>query len=194
MEQPVVFLPRGKAGKRRGQRGNGSVIPFLLRRIRLIETAPIDEAVLLLHAVQRPHIGELVAQPQHSDSDIIRQITQGDYWQMFYTQMLERQAFHYPPFQRLIYVYLRHKDDELLEHLADDMADKLRKVFGERVLGPDRPPVARIHSLYIRKIMLKIEPRTSTDKVRQHLIAIQQQMLAMPIAKNLNIYYDVDPL
>ena len=78
--------------------------------------------------------------------------------------------------------------------IADDMADKLRKVFGERVLGPDRPPVARIHSLYIRKIMLKIEPRTSADKVRQHLIAIQQQMLAMPIAKNLNIYYDVDPL
>ena len=138
--------------------------------------------------------GYVILQTRSADSDIIRQITQGDYWQMFYTQMLERQMFHYPPFQRLIYVYLRHKDDELLEHLADDMADKLRKVFGERVLGPDRPPVARIHSLYIRKIMLKIEPRTSTDKVRQHLIAIQQQMLAMPIAKNLNIYYDVDPL
>lgn len=138
--------------------------------------------------------GYVILQTRSADSDIIRQITQGDYWQMFYTQMLERQAFHYPPFQRLIYVYLRHKDDELLEHLADDMADKLRKVFGERVLGPDRPPVARIHSLYIRKIMLKIEPHTSTDKVRQHLIAIQQQMLAMPIAKNLNIYYDVDPL
>jgi primosomal protein N' (replication factor Y) len=138
--------------------------------------------------------GYVILQTRSADSDIIRQITQGDYWQMFYTQMLERQMFHYPPFRRLIYVYLRHKDDELLEHLADDMADKLRKVFGERVLGPDRPPVARIHSLYIRKIMLKIEPRTSADKVRQHLIAIQQQMLAMPIAKNLNIYYDVDPL
>lgn len=138
--------------------------------------------------------GYVILQTRSADSDIIRQITQGDYWQMFYTQMLERQMFHYPPFRRLIYVYLRHKDDELLEHLAEDMADKLRKVFGERVLGPDRPPVARIHSLYIRKIMLKIEPRTSTDKVRQHLIAIQQQMLSMPIAKNLNIYYDVDPL
>ena len=113
---------------------------------------------------------------------------------MFYTQMTERQMFHYPPFRRLIYVYLRHKDDELLEHLADDMATRLRAVFGDRVLGPDRPPVARIHSLYIRKIMLKIERRANPDKVRQHLLAIQQQMLAMPIAKSLNIYYDVDPL
>ncbi|MDE5551294.1 MAG: primosomal protein N', partial [Bacteroidaceae bacterium] len=93
-----------------------------------------------------------------------------------------------------IYVYLRHRDDHLLDHLSDDMAARLRKTFGERVLGPDRPPVARIQSLYIRKIMLKIELNASSDKVRTSLFAIQQQMLAMPIAKNLNIYYDVDPL
>lgn len=138
--------------------------------------------------------GHVILQTRSADSDIIQQITQGDYWQMFYTQMKERQLFHYPPFRRLIYVYLRHKDDELLEHLASDMAERLRQVFGERVLGPDRPPIARLHSLYIRKIMLKIERQTSTEKVRKNLIAIQQQMLALPVAKNLNIYYDVDPL
>lgn len=138
--------------------------------------------------------GHVILQTRSAESDIIRQITQGDYWQMFYTQMTERQLFHYPPFRRLIYVYLRHKDDELLEHLASDMAERLRQIFGERVLGPDRPPIARLHSLYIRKIMLKIERQTSTEKVRKNLIAIQQQMLALPVAKNLNIYYDVDPL
>ena len=138
--------------------------------------------------------GHVILQTRSAESDIIRQITQGDYWQMFYTQMTERQLFHSPPFRRLIYVYLRHKDDELLEHLASDMAERLRQIFGERVLGPDRPPIARLHSLYIRKIMLKIERQTSTEKVRKNLIAIQQQMLSLPVAKNLNIYYDVDPL
>lgn len=138
--------------------------------------------------------GHVILQTRSAESDIIRQITQGNYWQMFYTQMTERQLFHYPPFRRLIYVYLRHKDDELLEHLASDMAERLRQIFGERVLGPDRPPIARLHSLYIRKIMLKIERQTSTEKVRKNLIAIQQQMLSLPVAKNLNIYYDVDPL
>ena len=138
--------------------------------------------------------GHVILQTRSAERDIIRQLTQGDYWQMFYTQMTERQLFHYPPFRRLIYVYLRHKDDELLEHLASDMAERLRQIFGERVLGPDRPPIARLHSLYIRKIMLKIERQTSTEKVRKNLIAIQQQMLSLPVAKNLNIYYDVDPL
>ena len=138
--------------------------------------------------------GHVILQTRSANSDIIRQITQNDYWQMFYTQMTERQTFHYPPFRRLIYVYLRHKDDHLLDHLADDMAQRLRAVFGERVLGPDRPPIARIQSLYIRKIMLKMEQNASTEKVRQNLISIQQQILALPVAKNLNIYYDVDPL
>ena len=138
--------------------------------------------------------GHVILQTRSADADIIRQITQGDFWQMFRTQMEERKLFHYPPFYRLIYVYLRHRDDQLLDHLATDMGNRLRTIFGDRVLGPDRPPVARIQSLYIRKLMLKIEPQASIDKVRQSLLAIQQQMQSFPVAKNLNIYYDVDPL
>ncbi len=145
-------------------------------------------------AGRKHHAGHVILQTRSADSDIIRQISSNDYWQMFYTQMLERQMFSYPPFRRLIYIYLRHRDDQLLEHLAIDMGERLRKVFGDRILGPDRPPIARLHSLYIRKLMLKIEPQTSIDKVRQALLSIQQQILALPVAKSLNIYYDVDPL
>ncbi len=138
--------------------------------------------------------GRVILQTRSANSEIIAQITANDYWGMFYTQMLERQTFRYPPFYRLIYVYMRHRDDHLLDHLAEDMGNRLRTVFGDRILGPDRPPISRIQSLYIRKIMIKIEHSASIDKVRQALITIQQQMLAQPMAKSLNIYYDVDPL
>lgn len=136
----------------------------------------------------------VILQTRSADSEIIKQITSNDFWGMFCQQMEERQMFKYPPFHRLIYVYLRHKDDALLEHLAIEMGERLRKVFGERILGPDRPVVSRIQSLYIRKIMIKMEYNASTDKVRQALLAIQQQMLSQKVAKYLNIYYDVDPL
>lgn len=138
--------------------------------------------------------GLVILQTRSADTEIIHQITQGDYWQMFHTQMQERQLFRYPPFCRLIYVYLRHRDERLLDHLATDMGDRLRTVFGDRVLGPERPPIARIQSLHIRKLMLKVELSASTDRVRQVLTDIQQQVLALPVAKSLNIYYDVDPL
>ena len=145
-------------------------------------------------AGRKNHPGHVILQTRSAQSEIIRQITSNDYWQMFYTQMTERQLFRYPPFRRLIYVYLRHRDERLLDHLATDMGERLRTIFGDRVLGPDCPPVARIHSLYIRKIMLKLEHTAPIDKVRHALLTIHQQMLSHPLAKTLNIYYDVDPL
>lgn len=137
---------------------------------------------------------QVILQTRSADSEIIKQITNNDFWGMFCQQMEERQMFKYPPFHRLIYVYLRHKDDVLLEHLAIEMGERLRRVFGDRILGPDRPVVSRIQSLYIRKIMIKMEHNASTEKVRQALLSIQQQMLSQKVAKYLNIYYDVDPM
>ncbi|MBQ9642088.1 MAG: primosomal protein N' [Bacteroidaceae bacterium] len=145
-------------------------------------------------AGRRNSMGRVILQTRSADSDIITQIAANDYWAMFYQQMQERHDFSYPPFTRLIYVYLRHRDMDLLEHLAQDMAERLRRVFGVRVLGPDCPPVSRIQSLHIRKIVLKLEPTMGVGKVRQALVAIQHEVVAQPVAKNLNVYYDVDPM
>lgn len=145
-------------------------------------------------AGRKNYAGKVILQTRSADSPLIHQVMCGDFWGMFYEQMLQRKAFNYPPFYRLIYIYLKHKDGELLGHLADEMAELLRKVFGERVLGPDTPPVSRVQSLFIRKIMLKLENNVSPNKVREAIYSIQQQTLKQPIANSLIIYYDVDPL
>lgn len=145
-------------------------------------------------AGRRNYAGRVILQSRNAGSDIVQQIAAGDYWHMFYDQMIQRRDFRYPPFVRLISVYLRHRDQQLLDNLSREMADRLRTVFGDRVLGPDAPPVRRIQSLYIRKILLKIEPGANTQQVRASLSLIQQQMQQQPIAKNLNIYYDIDPM
>ena len=113
---------------------------------------------------------------------------------MFQAQMEERRIFRYPPFFRLIYVYLRHKDNRVLDSLSQTMASMLREVFGDRILGPDSPPVGRVQSLFIRKIVIKIENGASVSKVRSVLCAVKQQMLHLPSSNGLNIHYDVDPV
>ncbi len=145
-------------------------------------------------AGRKNHAGKVILQTRSADSSLIQQVTGNDFWGMFYDQMLQRKAFNYPPFYRLIYIYLKHRDGVLLDHLAVEMADKLRAVFGERVLGPDAPPVSRVQSLFIRKIMIKVEHSASPNKVRSAILAVQRQILEQPIANSLNIYYDVDPL
>ena len=138
--------------------------------------------------------GTVILQTRSADSPIIQHVVNNNYEAMYREQMAERELFHYPPFHRLIYVYLRHRDNDLLDHAAQDMADILRRHFGNRVLGPDRPPVSRIQSLHIRKIILKIEQGASVAAVRQLLLQCQQQLLSISYVNNLNIHYDVDPV
>lgn len=145
-------------------------------------------------AGRKNHAGKVILQTRSADSTLIQQVMNNDYWAMFYEQMLQRRAFNYPPFHRLIYIYLKHRDALLLDNLAKEMAEKLRRVFGNRILGPDTPPVSRVQSLFIRKIMIKVEHSAAPNKVRSAILDVQRQILEQPIANSLNIYYDVDPL
>ncbi len=146
-------------------------------------------------AGRKNHTGKVILQTCSADSEIIAQVVSNDYWTMFRTQMEERQMFHYPPFYRLIYVYLRHRDAVVLDHLAADMANLLHKAFGtERILGPAQPPVSRVHSLFIRQIIIKMEKGTSVQKVRDTLAVIHRQVLSLSYSNGLIIHYDVDPM
>ena len=138
--------------------------------------------------------GVVVLQTSEPGSLLIRQVMAHDYEGMYTTQLAERKAFSYPPYTRLIYIYLKHRDETLLQELAVRYTTALRSVFGPRVLGPDNPPVARIQSLYIRKVMLKIELLASMSKVKEILRQVYESMLGDERFKSLQLYYDVDPL
>ena len=138
--------------------------------------------------------GRVILQTRNIDHPIIDQVIQNDYEGMVCSQLGERKLFHYPPFTRLIYVYLKHRNEVLLDEMATVMGEKLRASFGPRVLGPDKPPVARIQTLFIRKIVLKIEHTASMDDARKLLQQIQREMIEEPKYKSLVVYYDVDPM
>ena len=145
-------------------------------------------------AGRKNHKGKVVLQTRSVDAEVIPQVVENDYPTMFASQMEERKLFKYPPFHRLICVYLRHRDAGRLEILASDMARMLRQPFGERVLGPDRPPVSRVQSMYIRKIIIKMEKNASPSRIRTILRSVQQQLMQQPSANGLQVYYDVDPM
>jgi primosomal protein N' (replication factor Y) len=106
----------------------------------------------------------------------------------------ERQQFRYPPYYRLIYVYLKHRQDAVVETASIEMGRLLRQWFSGRVLGPDKPGVSKVKSLSIRKIVLKLELSLNMSEVRKYLALTQQQMLQNKRYASLQIYYDVDPL
>lgn len=138
--------------------------------------------------------GRVVLQTKSIDHPIIPQVIANDYEAMVGGQLAERQMFHYPPYYRLVYVYLKNRNETLLDLMAQTMAAKLHTVFGNRVLGPDKPPVARVQTLFIRKIVLKIETNAPMARARELLVQVQKEMVAEDRFKSLIVYYDVDPM
>lgn len=133
--------------------------------------------------------GLVLLQTKNAELPLIQQVVDNDYETMYKEQLEERRMFHYPPFTQLIYVYLKHRDATTLEHAAQEAAQLLRSAFGTRVLGPDKPAVARIQTLYIRTIILKMETTLSLSAVRIRLRSIKERM-----DSSIQFYYDVDPL
>lgn len=138
--------------------------------------------------------GQVILQTKSPDLPVIRQVVQNDY-RSFYSDLLaERRDFRYPPFYHLIYVYLKHREENTVNSAGLELGSRLREIFAGRVLGPDKPAVARVKTLSIRKIVLKLENGIDHARVRQYLRGAMEAMLKDKRYGALQVYYDVDPL
>ena len=138
--------------------------------------------------------GLVLLQTKNKDLNVVRQVVTNDFQSFFRDLEQERRDFRYPPFSHLIYVYMRNKDNRLLESAAMEMGARLRQWFGGRVLGPDKPAVAKVKTMNIRKIVLKLELGIDLASVRKYLRQAEQQMMQNKQYASLQIYFDVDPL
>lgn len=138
--------------------------------------------------------GLVILQTKNPTLPVIGQVVNNDYEGLYQGILEERRTFHYPPFFHLINVYVKHKYDKVCEQVSHELSKTLRSWFGERVLGPDKPAVARVKTMNIRKIVIKLENGIDQQKVREYLKFAQQQMGKDPRYGALQIYYDVDPL
>lgn len=136
--------------------------------------------------------GTVILQTMDTEVPTVQQVVQHDYPAMYSQQLAERQLFHYPPFCHIIHVYVKHRDERLLEQLSAEMATLLRQVFASRVLGPDTPPVSRVQMLYIRQMMVKVELTASLPEARRRLRQVQEYILSQPRYRSAQVYYDVD--
>ena len=143
-------------------------------------------------AGRKGSVGHVVLQTRDAGNAIVQQVVNHDYEGMYAEQAEERELFRYPPFCRVIFIYLKHRNESVVDSLSKDFASLLGQVFGERVLGPDTPPVGRVQQMHIRKLILKMELSAPMSAVRERLHVLQSQILAMPQYRSAQIYYDVD--
>lgn len=145
-------------------------------------------------AGRRGKQGKVILQTRQANLPLIKQIVRNDYEAMYLTQVAERKAFGYPPFTRIINIYVKHRDERICVAAASHLATMLRPHFGTNLLGPDRPSIGRIQSLHIRKMMLKVVPSLPPQGTRRTLLAAVEVLKNHPALKGVALYFDVDPL
>lgn len=144
-------------------------------------------------AGRKDEAGEVIVQTRTPDHPVVQHVLTHNYGAFYALELQQRRQYFYPPFSRLIYVYIKHKDPRVADDLARCYADDLRRQLGNRVTGPQEPVVGRVQNLYIRRIMLKIEPAVSMKQIRGILREVYTGMFRNRDMRAAVVYYDVDP-
>lgn len=144
-------------------------------------------------AGRRQDKGKVIIQTTNPKEPVLAFVKAHDYMGYYESEIADRRKFAYPPFTRVINVYLKNKDSATADAAAVTLALALRQVFGERVLGPEKPFVSRVATWYLQSIMLKVEAQASMPKVKAAIRAVYESIAADPRIKSSIIYYDVDP-
>lgn len=145
-------------------------------------------------AGRRNEKGTVIIQTTRSDDPLLEYVKRHDYLSFYDSEIKEREKFKYPPFARIINIYLKHKDAMSVDRAAVIFTQRLKQTFGERVLGPEKPFVSRVATWHLQSIMLKVEGGASMKKVKLLLRNIYENCANIPEIKSSVIYYDVDPV
>jgi len=137
--------------------------------------------------------GKAIIQSYNPLHQILQQVSGYDYESMYREQLEERHQFHYPPLFRLIKITVRHRNTLVMEKASQWFATVLRRTFGEQVLGPVQPPVARVRNEFISHVLVKISKEQSLSKTKEYLLKAQSRFHAIKEFSRVKLTIDVDP-
>ena len=142
---------------------------------------------------RRKKRGKVILQTGDPDHWVIQKVIDHDYIGFYKSEIIERKNYFYPPFFKIIQITLKHRGENLIIASSQQLADSLKSVFKERVLGPEYPIVKRVHNLYMKQIILKIERDASDKRVKEKLQQLIDDFYSKPQNKSIRIVIDVDP-
>lgn len=136
--------------------------------------------------------GKVIVQSYNPYHQILKQVSTNAYDEMFKEQLYDREQFKYPPANRIIKITFKHKEYNKLNEAAEWFSKGLRNAFGENVLGPEFPPVARIRNQYLKHVLIKIGSTQSVAQVKANIKRVERSFKAISFYRSVRIIYNVD--
>ena len=138
--------------------------------------------------------GKVIIQTFNPFHQIFKEVLNYDYASMYKNQIVERKIFSYPPFVYITKITFQSSDKENLDTLCSQYSEQIKKIFGQRILGPEYPPMYRIKGMYQKQFILKLEKTISYSQAKKAIMQLNEEFLSKQEFKKTRVIVDVDPL
>jgi primosomal protein N' (replication factor Y) len=136
--------------------------------------------------------GNVIIQTYNPVHNIIQQVTNNQYEEMYKEQLYERKIYNYPPFCRLVKITLKHKEFEKLKEGSFWLYNVFTQHLNIPVLGPEEPAINRVRNQYLRTILIKIPQNQSLTSIKKTIQKILNSFEAVPQYRSIKVTVNVD--
>ncbi len=130
------------------------------------------------------------SQPQHK---VIELVKENNYEGLFKLYINERKIFRYPPWYRLIYINIKHKNRDKAIAASKQLATEIRSTFKDNMLGPEFHLISRVQQYYQLMIRLKLDKSTPPATMKNILFEAINKIKSGNGNASVIFNIDVDP-
>jgi primosomal protein N' (replication factor Y) (superfamily II helicase) len=143
---------------------------------------------------RRNNAGKVLIQTANPENRILQYIINNDYEGFYNSEIIDREAYNYPPFTRLIQIIVKDVSQETAHKAAAVLAEAVAKYLGkERVLGPEKALVERVRNKYVFETWVKLEKeKINMAATKTFLLNEKINVLAQKAYKSVQIIFNVD--
>lgn len=137
--------------------------------------------------------GKVFIQVANINHPVLQYVKAHDYQLFYANEIIGRQQFFYPPFSRIIQLTFKHKFKEVVEAAALMVAENMKVLFANFMVGPAEPVVNRIRNQYIMELLFKL-PKDSQfmHQCKEMILAQTIHLHNHPKFKSVVLIADVD--
>ena len=144
-------------------------------------------------AGRRLNQGKVIIQTYDANNPVITYLQSYNDIGFLESQLMERSAFLYPPFSRLIKITLKQRNEASVRKAALHLAGLLRALFASRVIGPESPLVDKTFNLFLQQILIKTERNADVQFTRARITEALEQTRSVPEFRQVHITAEADP-
>jgi primosomal protein N' (replication factor Y) (superfamily II helicase) len=145
---------------------------------------------------RRNNAGKVLIQTASPDNRILQYIVNNDYESFYTDEIIDREAYNYPPYTRLIEIIIKDVSQEVAHKAAAVLAESISNYLGkDRVLGPEKALVERVRNKYVFEIWIKLEKeKINMAATKTFLLNEKINVMAQKAFKSVQIIFNVDAI